>query len=50
MGYAAASFEVSDRPLHENFLDGLGYAYAVALAMRLARTVLWLNVDLLYRL
>lgn len=45
IGYAAASFEVSDRPEHEDFLDGVGYAYTVSLAMRLVRSVLWFNVE-----
>lgn len=38
LGYTAASFEINDRPLYENFMDGLGFAYALGLAARLCHT------------
>jgi len=42
LGLDAASFEVSDRPLQEDFLTGIGFAYALALLARVARFATWI--------
>ena len=39
LGFASASFEVNDRPVFEDFMGGLGFAYAVGLAARLCFAV-----------
>ena len=41
LGYTAASFELSDRPLQEDFLTGIGFAYALALLARVCRFATW---------
>ena len=38
LGYPAASFELDDSPL-QNFLSGIGFAYALALVARVCRYV-----------
>ena len=38
MGEKAASFEIDDRPIFENFMNGIGFAYAVSLISRLFST------------
>jgi len=44
MGYDSASFELEDRPAFENFLDGIGFAYALALVARVCRFDAWPNI------
>ena len=43
MGFAAASFEIGDRPIFEDFMGGIGFAYAISLAARLHSIVTWTN-------
>lgn len=38
LGFSAASFEITDRPQYEDFLSGIGFAYGLALVMRLFQT------------
>ena len=42
LGYAAASFELDDSPL-QDFLSGIGFAYALALCARVIRGVAQIN-------
>ena len=37
-GFNAASFEISDNPIYQDILSGLGYAYGLALTLRLCLT------------
>ena len=41
MGFKAASFEMTDSPTTENILSGIGFAYGLALTLRLLRNVAW---------
>lgn len=41
MGFASASFELADPPL-QDFLSGIGFAYALSLLARVCRFVSWL--------
>ena len=42
LGYSAASFELDDNPL-QNFLGGIGFAYALSLVAWVIRSVPYLN-------
>jgi len=46
MDYNAASFELTDRPLQEDFLTGIGFAYALALLARVIRFATWFTMAL----
>ena len=41
MDLKAASFEMNDDPVTEDILSGLGFAYGLALTLRLFRKVAW---------
>ena len=44
LGFAAASFELNDRAVYEDYLSGIGFAYSLALWARVCRFVTWFNI------